>query len=1435
MSSTSTEKTATATAIGQGEPEEPCERLWVAGANGVCYPADFYPGSRKLRVRYQDQPEPREEVKKSLAELPVGERGLALLAETQVDWLPLIKGFNPNEPRDEHGKWSATGHPNALALDDSQLPEDPKELRKHLAVTYGFSKVDASDEWLSSKKGRQAVAEAAQTFDLLAGVMGVPKNRVTLGLNVKLSFNGKPTDNWAGRFVDSPGPGAPAIFAINSALLTPGVGRGARTIVHEWGHLFDCAAGVHTAKSSYLTKVWKQEKEPKEPAAAAMWRITKLFSEKGHGSPISFYEHSKKLDGKNVYHQRNSEMFARSFEAYIGRKLDSGNPFQNKLLGSVVASKDRPLGPLSKKMEPHFDTLLSEVKKQLPQPLKKGADIVKLPPGTHLTSQEMKEMHLTWITAHPNGPGTEPAVPLIVHDNGDHYVVVGGAGGKMNQQVLKKDAGNKQQAAQHKKDAKALQKQAADEAKAKDPEGFKKLEDAAKLYQAKSKEALAEHVSKALDMLGGSMPDLIKEARAQAVDEALKHDPNATPEEIHKFADEAEKAVQGQAKKAVESAMQKALDSVAKAEINQEAVTAQDIEATVGGKKLVKTMTPEEMQELLTSAVSLDKVRVAEASVKKALKTGKTDVLPGIEAFLAAGAPTEAEVQDWTTKGYLKRQSVLNQTALVKESMAASESVQKLNQALGGSDSLNGYAATLTGSSMFTPETVQYLGVENAARVLAASLGAQGKDTAKLGEKLGERIADKVDIHTAAVLQQAAQMDALAQTAVDAATSGEGLVTMAQALIVKQNQAERKFQLINMARGHIQAASSLYHHLSHPSKSDMVLPGGTTEVATRAKAYGLGLADGDFELDKVGDGGFQLKVKADAIAKLAKPTNSLAAERAAKLSEIKRDAALAGTGSWKPSEGWQDGTETGPDGKLRRADLAPHQIAAARAIVEHNKLLLNYGAGTGKTAVYYAAGAELLASGKAKLGLITMPAKPRAQQEDYHEVQADGSKLAKEGEKTKFLKKEMADRFTVVSDTKDLKKKLDDVKAGKLAVLIMSPEMMRKHADLLSDSGFGGKDSFVFADEAHELAIGEGDKHGEQWGSGKAQAAAKMAQGAGYVAMGSGTLIENDASELYGALNTIAPDVFKTEGRKAFGEKWQRIAGQGAKDATLGGEMLAGLNSEVGGYMLHHHQDPTTPDGKPVSLEKRSEPIELTESQKDLVRKANEQRELDEKSQDPNVRAAAALKWSGSVIRAAVGPPMFDKISDYVGERRAKDPSYKAVVWSQELLPIHGEEGGDPGLVGRLGKHGKVVTITGSNNDKETKKAIEAFQNDPNVAAIVVSNAANFGVNLQAGHSIIKCGFPPVPSKDEQLDARIFRRGQDKDVESITYLAKHPLMEQAYANVHEVKGRSMSLLSDLADDNLLGETHALYGSADKAKVAKGLALLLEMEELLCCS
>lgn len=1063
-------------------------------------------------------------------------------------------------------------------------------------------------------------------------------------------------------------------------------------------------------------------------------------------------------------------------------------------------------------------------------PLPGTYDYILVSKAAHFSPAEMQAQHLRWITVHPGGPGSE-GTPILVHDNGDSYTVVGGAGGSMNQMELKKKGQSPEEDQAGKAKAKELRDERVKAARDKDPEEFKRIESAKKEYAKAAKSALADLRSEALTKLGVNLDKVKADARDAAVMAATEANPNASPDQIADFVKKAEAGAVQDAHAQMDSVIRTALDAQARARINGDAPAAQDVSALVAGQQLKKSLTPEEVDALTTKAASVDSLQAVAKALQKALSTGNVDKARGIESVIEHLEPSPAEAKKLADDGFLERKSVKTQTSLVKGAKEASVGSQRSAQALGAADGLNAYASGLTGESVLAPEMARALGPEGAARVVASHLVGKGQDASTLAAGLSDRMREKSDEHAAAALTFGAELDAMTLQAKRAARTGDGTLTPAQALSIQAQNEGRKFQALNIARGQIQAAGYLRHHLLHPSDEPLDVLGGKTAIAADAKARSLGLDEGDYDVVPKG-GQHLIQVHSDAIGKLAAPVSQETGERALAMAQIRQDAA--------------DGQDWRSPHQQPGVTLAPHQIAAARAITEQKRVVLNLAPGSGKTAVAMTAIDHLLSSGKIDRALISMPAKPRSQQADTEEKDANGKTVIDEngqpkrkpGEVRKFLSGEIADKVAVIESSADLKAKLADVDAGRAQVLIMSPEMMREQQSLLLQHGFGGAKSATIVDESHEIALGSHEQKsldedtGEKVeGSGKARAAEKLIRGSGYTALMSGSLIESDASELFGALNLTDENAFPRSGQRAFEQQWARTA-QGGKAAIFGADAIGQVAARVNPYMMHYAAPVTTKDAatgqtRELVQEKKTETVPLTEDQNEQIRQANVQFKAEQESADPNVRKAAGLRRMARTQRAMIGPQTYDDMVSRIADRQGKDQSFRPVIWSQELGPIRTlkariesenetrRKAGKPEL-------GEVVTITGANSDQATQEAVAAC-NDPSrhVAAVIISNAGNFGVNLQGGHEVWKFGHPDVSSKDEQIDARVNRRGQTRDTVSRTFIGDHPLARQRLFQVRKVKGRSMAMLATLADDSgnsaLLSQNLAvLHARADQS-------------------
>jgi hypothetical protein len=133
-------------------------------------------------------------------------------------------------------------------------------------------------------------------------------------------------------------------------------------------------------------------------------------------------------------------------------------------------------------------------------------------------------------------------------------------------------------------------------------------------------------------------------------------------------------------------------------------------------------------------------------------------------------------------------------------------------------------------------------------------------------------------------------------------------------------------------------------------------------------------------------------------------------------------------------------------------------------------------------------------------------------------------------------------------------------------------------------------------------------------------------------------------------------------------------------------------------------------------------------------------------------------------------------------------------------------------------KFGQVfASITGDDDAKATREACRRVNDlTSETLGAVISNAANYGMNLQGAATVNMLGFPMVPSKQGQLIARALRHGQTRDViRSRNYIAKHLTHQLAQFRTQRVKKAEVDLLALLADQPTGGAAlHKSVGDGD---------------------
>lgn len=1042
---------------------------------------------------------------------------------------------------------------------------------------------------------------------------------------------------------------------------------------------------------------------------------------------------------------------------------------------------------------------------------------------------------LRWITVHPNGDDSK-GVPLLVHDNGEQYTVVGGAGGKMNQMVMQKPKGKewdarktarrarrdelqKQKKAAMTEDEKAWREKATQE-RSKAAEGFKGL-----------REAIAAK-------MGLKKNQSVREALKREADKrAYVANKNATPEKKAEFLAVVEEEHEKEVKQAIDKVIAQVVEDTALAAMGDGDGTGEikPVTAKVGRRSISVKLDDEDFKQASSMLAAAMAHRARASAIERALDSGSEEALKGVQLVMQNAEPTEAEKADLIAKKYLDNKSVALNTRLIVDSEGTlktneetgeegynrySQRLINRHQRAGASDGLNAFTGSQINEAILTPDAVSILGVENAARVAAAYLSRKGK----AGKEQQEDILHRVAVQsTAAITARFAQLDDLQHSVVDAAIEAASdpelpTISMAQAVAAKARFSVQKMRLLNTTRGQLRGAAAMAHYMEYADQfadKPIELDGGSTEIAAHDMANRIGLKDGAYDIEAVGRGKheegdeetgegagtkfgrYKVVVHPEHIADIATPHTMAAHRRNMAMDAIRQDVE-------ERTESWC------PEGFSKNIILEPHQELGAKAFCEQKRVVLNLSAGSGKTSAYYAGLAHLLSSGKIDKFIMAMPKTPRSQQMDR--VTDDGRHVV--GETSKFLSPEMAKQVEVVEDGASLKKALKRVASGELKGIVISPQLMRGHLQRLLDAGFGGARSAFIADEVHDYGVSSADGDDKGGKSGEKAAAQTMATrrmaASEFFCAGSGSLVRRSGADVHEVLSMVDPKGMG--GRANFAASWERLA-RGRED-VFSDVAMGGLRAKISGMMVTYHA-PTerkTEDGgsEPVPLvtdgdEDNRPTVKCPLDQEDKVKiqKSNERAAKDKVSDDPKVKSGATFAQVNrirSICDTSSGKQ--NKIIDYIS-KRMKDPkskgNQKTILFATKTTPLKAMkkriEKEFPGV--------PIFEITGSVDDKGRAAAMRGYNENKGHAIMLCTAAANYGANLQGGtmeggRSVIQMHTAANSAQELQVWKRAHRIGQRNDVHIWTAISDHPLESSLQYALRSIQGPQQELLGDLA-------------------------------------
>ena len=289
-----------------------------------------------------------------------------------------------------------------------------------------------------------------------------------------------------------------------------------------------------------------------------------------------------------------------------------------------------------------------------------------------------------------------------------------------------------------------------------------------------------------------------------------------------------------------------------------------------------------------------------------------------------------------------------------------------------------------------------------------------------------------------------------------------------------------------------------------------------------------------------------------------------------------------------------------------------------------------------------------------------------------------------------------------------------------------------------------------------------------------------------YYMTASGDPIKNDASEIHDLLSKMDPQRYRD--RAAFIRRYgaDTIA---SKDS---------LRREMARYVYPSKIDPDVKDHR------SQQKIPLSAGQKSAIG------ELDKHF--ANARLARMQGKTDVNAAKAISPAAFEGAPDDQHEAIAGEVQKNLGILKSSAIQrtIHNhpdnptvddiakkatERKGKPGVVfahslesvkmigSRLEKEGhRVVTITGADSAKEKERKRQMFHPERGEAKadiLVASDAASTGMNVQRGQWLYQADTPQTAMTHAQRNGRIFRTGQQHDVELIDAVQDHPEIHRA--------------------------------------------------------
>lgn len=935
----------------------------------------------------------------------------------------------------------------------------------------------------------------------------------------------------------------------------------------------------------------------------------------------------------------------------------------------------------------------------------------------YYSKEEIQARGMRWVTI--NG-----ARVLLQGTSDGGYVVVGGAGGRLNHLKVDKVVGKEE----YKQKRKEKEKRRKEELEKLTPEEVAEQARARK-EEIKQKRGLRKQYNeKVAEILGVTREEMRAEITANEMDELTER---------------ARQMVEGRAKSKTldEEALNKQVEDQAAKEVEKETqkkiknIERQALEYLMNDYAPDDPNLKPEMKKLLDKDKAMDVLKARKEFRKQMREIGKTqadphtdlrvgDVFAGASKYSDEEIQKEIEDQIETAKN-IKLYDTLNAQNLTIQKHIDQGSISALNGLLGD---LYGVGAT------FSEETVEQLGLEAVVRAVAIKIQEDGKGSivqkaleeyaATEREKVVSRALEESELR----FKNAEELRNLARDTDDA----EAILSMASANGHALKQLTAGQRALGTAVGSLRAVAHMISALDDPPGDVVQVDMGKDLARARKKAKKAGLPRGSYSIKTKKQGRGKRLV-------LEIPKENLDTFFARNEELRKDESELARIKSGKANNGYK------PPGIKDSITLTDSQERGLRFFMEQGRVLLDFEAGLGKTGLGYACAMEAMKNKGAKKVLVVAPAGPR---DDFY------------NQRETFLNEEDQKNVRLAHENTPAKTRKGFYE--KDGITIVSHDAMRLDAEEIKAAGF----DMVIMDEIHEVTAGSGNAQ-------RFKSMNDSLKDVPYKIGMSGTNIKSSKKELYRKIQFLDPD--HTLGSMSDFERRYKGLNQGT--GIFADAANEAFRKELGNWMF------TQKNFFPVENNQETIRVPLTPEQR---RQYAESERIYRDERERKVPGASGHRDSRNYSIISNGDAANNnKANELVRLMNEKHPGEKAVIHlSRPGAPV---KKAIRTLTKRLESEygeGCCATIDGSTGRKAEE--LKRRFNDPAdpLRFLIGTKTLESGHNLQAGGTVnFHMDIPDSYAAKSQREARTYRKGQTKDTHSYLLSGNNPYDMSAEDNL----------------------------------------------------